>query len=124
MTGGPLSGAPSAIDRGDIVWVNFSPQKGHEQAGRRPALVISPAEYNRISNCILVCPITNNTAPWPWKVLLPEGGTVTGAVLVDQIKSIDAEARRVEPAGAKAGDDLMADILARLGTLTSGLANG
>lgn len=105
-------------ERGDLVWVDFNPRKGHEQAGRRPALVISPAAYNGVSNCVLVCPVTSNTDPWPWKVPLPEGGQVTGAVLVDQVKSIDASARRLAPAGQALDGDLMADILARLATLT------
>ena len=53
-----------SLERGQIVWVNFNPQKGHEQAGRRPALVISPSVYNAVSSCILVCPITTNITPW------------------------------------------------------------
>lgn len=106
------------LDRGDIVWVDFTPQKGHEQAGRRPALVISPAAYNAVSNCILVCPITSNDGPWPWKVPLPEGGAVAGAVLVDQIKSIDARARHVAPAGETVRSGMMDEVLARLATLT------
>ena len=114
-------------ERGQIVWVSFNPQigheqTGHEQAGRRPALVISPATYNGVSNCILVCPITSNTAPWPWKVMLPESGdiagVVTGAVLVDQVKSIDARARNVEPTGQAVDRAIMDDVLPRLATLT------
>lgn len=105
-------------DRGQIVWINFTPQKGHEQAGRRPALVISPAAYNGVSNCILVCPITSNIAPWPWKVMLPETGDATGAVLVDQVKSIDAKARNVEATGQTVDQTIMDDVLARLATLT------
>ena len=107
------------LERGQIVWVNFNPQKGHEQAGRRPALIISPSVYNEVSNCVLVCPITSNVAPWPWKVLLPEGEQVTGAVLVDQIKSIDAKARNIEIAGQSVADETMNEILARLATLIS-----
>lgn len=107
------------LERGQIVWVNFNPQKGHEQAGRRPALVISPSVYNEVSNCVLVCPITSNVAPWPWKVLLSEGENVTGAVLVDQIKSIDAKARNVEFAGQSVVEETMNEILARLATLTA-----
>lgn len=107
------------LERGQIVWVNFNPQKGHEQAGRRPALVISPSVYNEVSNCVLVCPITSNVAPWPWKVLLPEGESITGAVLVDQIKSIDAKARNIEIAGQSVADETMNEILARLATLIS-----
>lgn len=104
-------------DRGQIVWVNFNPQKGHEQAGRRPALVISPSIYNAVSNCVLVCPVTSNTDPWPWKVFLPVEAEITGAVLVDQIKSIDAKARQLEDSGQSIEVDLMNDILARLATL-------
>lgn len=106
------------IDRGEIVWVDFNPQRGHEQAGRRPALVISPAAYNGVSTCVLVCPITSNVGPWPWKVLLPEGNDVSGAVLVDQIKSIDAAARHVVPAGQTVPQAVMDDVLLRLATLT------
>ena len=108
-------------ERGQIVWVNFNPQKGHEQAGRRPALVVSPAAYNAVSNCVLVCPITSNDAPWPWKVMLPETdaeAAVTGAILVDQIKSIDAAARNIQPAGQRVSAGLLDEVLARLATLT------
>ena len=107
------------LERGQIVWVNFTPQKGHEQAGRRPAIVISPAAYNAVSNCILVCPITSNIAIWPWKVLLPGGEGVTGAVLVDQIKSIDAKAREVKSANQTAPAWVMDEILARLATISA-----
>ena len=107
------------LDRGDLVWLNFTPQRGHEQAGRRPALVISPAAYNGVSNCVLVCPVTTNTAPWPWKVLLPDGLSVSGAVLVDQVKSVDAAARQLLPSGDVVGDDTMAEVLARMQTLLS-----
>jgi mRNA interferase MazF len=105
-------------ERGQIVWVNFNPQKGHEQAGRRPALVISPSVYNAVSNCVILCPITSNTDPWPWKVMLPKGGDIAGAVLVDQIKSIDAKARNIEDSGQGIEADVMDEVLARLATLT------
>ena len=105
-------------DRGQIVWVNFNPQKGHEQAGRRPALVISPAAYNAGSNTVLVCPITTNIEPWPWKVLLPKRGDISGAVLVDQLKSIDAKARRIEDSGQSVEAELLDEVMARLATLT------
>ena len=108
-------------ERGQIVWVNFNPQKGHEQAGRRPALVVSPAAYNAISNCVLVCPITSNGAPWPWKVMMPEtedADTVGGAILVDQVKSIDAKARQIENSGQWVDSARMDEVLARLATLT------
>lgn len=107
------------LERGQIVWVNFNPQKGHEQAGRRPAVIVSPSVYNAVSSCVLVCPITSNTAPWPWKVMLPEGEETAGAVLVDQIKAIDAKARGIEKAGQLVPPDIMDDIIARLATLTA-----
>ena len=107
------------FDRGQIVWVNFNPQRGHEQAGRRPALVISPKAYNALSNCVLVCPITSNIASWSWKVMLPEGEEITGAVLVDQIQSIDAKARNLEDAGQSIDPQSLDEVLARLATLVA-----
>jgi len=107
-----------SFDRGDLIWLDFNPHKGHEQAGRRPALVLSPLEYNALSNCVLVCPITSNTAPWPWKVILPDGLPVSGAVLVDQVKSLDARARRFEAMGGVAPPDIIQEVIARLRTLT------
>lgn len=106
-----------SFDRGDVVWIDFNPQRGHEQAGRRPAVVISPAAYNRISNCMIVCPITSNRDPWPWKVPLPDDAGVAGAVLADQAKSIDAAARRAAPADATLPPAVMGEVLARLETL-------
>lgn len=106
-------------ERGQIVWIDFNPQKGHEQAGRRPALVISPAAYNDVSNCVLVCPITSNTAPWPWKVMLSDMPDISGAVLVDQIKAVDAKARHLEPTGKVVPKAVMAEVLARIATLIS-----
>jgi mRNA interferase MazF len=89
-----------AFDAGDIVWVEFGPPFGHEQAGRRPALVVSPRTYNERSSLILVCPITRNVAPWAFKVDIGDAGAIEGAVLVDQVRSIDYRARfarRAEP---------------------------
>ena len=82
-------------DRGALVWLNFTPQSGHEQAGHRPALVVSPRVYHRRSTLAVVCPITSNRRPWPWKVMLPDGLSLSGAVLVDQLRSIDREARNL-----------------------------
>ncbi|MEM6490694.1 MAG: type II toxin-antitoxin system PemK/MazF family toxin [Pseudomonadota bacterium] len=107
------------FDRGDLVWLDFNPESGHEQAGRRPALVVSPEAYNARSNCILICPISSNTDPWPWKTALPKGLPVVGAILVDQLTSLDVAARHVEPMAAAVSADVMADVLARLATLTA-----
>jgi mRNA interferase MazF len=86
-------------DAGDLVWVNFNPQAGHEHAGRRPALVLSPLSYHEKTALAVVCPITSNTSPYPFKVLLPEGLPIGGAVLADQVKSIDRTARQLKVAG-------------------------
>lgn len=107
-----------SFDRGDLVWVNFSPQKGSEQAGHRPAFVVSPRAYNERANCILACPVTSNLSPWPWKVQLAARTGITGAVLADQIRVLDVEARAIRPTGQRASDDEIAEVLARLSTLT------
>ena len=83
-------------DRGDIVWVDFDPQAGHEQAGRRPALIVSPQSYNQKVGLVLLCPITNQRKGYPFEVPLPKGLKVAGVVLADQVKSMDWHARRAE----------------------------
>ena len=80
-------------DTGDIVWLAFSPQAGHEQAGHRPALVLSPRSYNEKSSLALLCPITSRVKGYPFEVLLPAEGSITGVVLSDQIRSLDWRAR-------------------------------
>ena len=85
-----------APDRGDIVWIDFDPQAGHEQAGRRPALTVSPRSYNQKVGLVLVCPVTSQRKGYPFETLLPKGLKVEGVVLADQIKSMDWRARRVE----------------------------
>ncbi len=83
-------------ERGDVVWIHFNPQAGHEQAGRRPALVISPAGYNGRVGLALLCPITSQVKGYPFEVAVPEGLRVSGVVLSDQVKSLDWRARRVD----------------------------
>ncbi|MGA8988985.1 MAG: type II toxin-antitoxin system PemK/MazF family toxin [Rhodoplanes sp.] len=80
-------------DAGDIAWVEFEPVRGTEQGGRRPALVLTPQVYHLRSTRALVCPITSNVRPWPFKIMLPEGLKTTGAVLVDQLRAIDRSVR-------------------------------
>jgi mRNA interferase MazF len=75
--------------RGDIVWISLNPQAGHEQAGRRPALVISPVQYNKKVGLALLCPITSHVKGYPFEVLLPPSLPVNGAILSDQVKSLD-----------------------------------
>lgn len=76
-------------DRGDIIWLDFNPQAGREQANRRPALVLSPAEYNGKVRLALLCPITSKVKGYPFEVAIPEGLPVSGVVLADQVKSLD-----------------------------------
>ena len=80
--------------RGDVVWLTFTPQAGHEQAGHRPALTLSPELYNKKVGLALVCPITTQVKGYPFEVLIPEGLEVRGVVLADQVKSLDWKVRR------------------------------
>ena len=89
--------APAYVPRrGDVVWLTFNPQAGHEQAGRRPAVVLSPNAYNAKIGLALLCPITSQVKGYPFEVLLPPGLAVSGAILADQIKSLDWQARTAE----------------------------
>ena len=81
-------------DRGDVVWIDFDPQAGHEQAGRRPALVLSPRSYNRPAGLALLCPITTQTKGYPFEVAISTGLRVDGVVLTDQLKNMDWKQRR------------------------------
>jgi mRNA interferase MazF len=81
-------------ERGDAVWITVDPGAGHEQAGRRPAIVLSPAAYNGRIGLAILCPITNQTKGYPFEVALPDGLAVRGVVLSDQIKNLDWRARR------------------------------
>lgn len=85
--------------RGDLVWLDFTPQAGHEQAGRRPALILSPESYNRKTGLAIACPITSQAKGYPFEVALPDDGPVAGVVLSDHVRSIDWRARRAERAG-------------------------
>ena len=103
---------------GDIVWINLNPQVGHEQAGRRPALVLSPVSYNDKTGLAILCPITSMVKGYPFEVLLPVGLPVAGAILSDQVKSLDWRIRNAEllctlPAG------IIAEALLKLNTLLS-----
>ena len=103
-------------DSGDIIWLTFDPQAGHEQAGRRPALVLSPKIYNQKSGLALVCPVTNQAKGYPFEVIVPGGPGVTGVILADQVKSVDWKARRAEKVG-RATAELLNEVLARLAPL-------
>ena len=81
---------------GDLVWITLNPQAGHEQAGRRPAAVLSPQSYNRKTGLAILCPITSKVKNYPFEVLLPSGLPVIGAILSDQVKSLDWKVRNIE----------------------------
>jgi len=82
--------------RGDVVWISLNPQAGHEQAGRRPAVVLSPQNYNGKVGLAILCPITNQIKGYPFEVLIPSGLPISGAILSDQVKCLDWRARNAE----------------------------
>jgi len=104
--------APYVPDEADIVWMNFTPQSGHEPAGRRPAVVLSPKAYNSRAGLLVCVPVTNQVKGYPFEVVL-SGVGATGAALADQIKSLDWQARQVERKG-KATTAEMAEIRAKI----------
>lgn len=89
---------PYVPERGDIVWLSFDPQAGHEQAGHRPALVLSPQAYNGKTGLMLCCPMTTKIKGYPFEVVL--AGAVSSAALADQVKSLDWRARKAKKKGA------------------------
>ena len=97
----------------DLIWLDFSPQTGHEQKGRRPALVVSNDFFNQRTGLILVCPVTSARHDYPLHVPLDDTGGIKGYVMVEQVRSVDYEARHAVQAG-QAGADVMAEVLARL----------
>jgi mRNA interferase MazF len=86
-------------DAGDFVWLTFDPQAGREQAGRRPALVLSPKTYNAKSGLALVCPLTSQAKGYPFEVAVTAGHGASGVILADHVKSVDWKARRAEKLG-------------------------
>jgi mRNA interferase MazF len=102
--------------RGDLIWLDFTPQSGHEQAGRRPALVISADEYNRTVGLILACPVTSRVKGHPFEVLLPGDLTVGGVVLADQVRNLDWKSRHARFI-AKAPGSVLSETLGKLNTL-------
>ncbi|GIO13108.1 mRNA-degrading endonuclease [Cohnella xylanilytica] len=102
----------SVPSRGDLIWLDFDPQAGREQAGRRPAIVLSEANFNELTGFAVVCPIMNQAKDYAFEVALPEGLPFTGVVLTDQFKSLDVRTRKIKIAGSLPFDsDTMASIL-------------
>jgi mRNA interferase MazF len=100
-------------DRGDAVWLTFDPQSGHEQSGRRPAVVLSPRAYNSKTSLAIFCPVTSRVKGYPFEVLIPEGLPLEGAVLADQIRSLDWKARRASMI-CELSSDTIDEILGKL----------
>lgn len=105
-------------DRGDAIWITLNPQAGHEQAGRRPALVLSPVAYNQKVGLAVLCPITSQVKSYPFEVAIPGGLKISGVVLSDQVKSLDWVARRAELI-CKLPAATVDEVLQKLNTLLS-----
>lgn len=103
-------------ERGDVIWISLDPQTGHEQAGRRPALVVSPSAYNGKVGLAMLCPITTQVKGYPFEVVIPPGSKAVGAILSDQVKSLDWKVREAE-FFCKLPDAVTIDVLKKLGTL-------
>lgn len=103
-------------ERGDVFWLSLDPRLGHEQGGRRPVVILSPAFYNRRAGLLLACPITSRIKGYPFEVPLPEGLPVGGVVLADQVRSLDWHARPVDYL-CTLPHSVVEEVLARAGSL-------
>ncbi len=102
--------------RGDIVWLKFTPQAGREQAGRRPALVVSPRQYNQKVGLGLFCPVTSHIKGYPFEVKIPGNLMIKGVILSDQIKSLDWKIRKAKLI-CKLTNEVLEEVLAKTKTL-------
>ncbi len=107
---------PYVPKRGDAVWITLFPQAGHEQSGRRPAVVLSPEAYNAKVGLALFCPVTSQVKGYPWEVRIPDGLAISGVVLADQVKSLDWRSRSAVRICALP-ETAVGEILGKLGTL-------
>lgn len=114
-----VSSKPYVPRRGDVIWITLNPQAGHEQTGRRPAVVLSPEVYNSKVGLAILCPVTNQTKGYPFEVLIPRGLSITGAILADQVKNLDWRARSAELI-CSLPRRTVDEVLQKLGTLLSG----
>lgn len=103
-------------DAGDLVWLTFDPQAGHEQRGRRPALILSPRSYNAKARLAIACPVTSQVKGYPFEVALPVRRAIGGVVLADHVKNLDWQARRVEFA-ERAPSEVVTEVRERLRAL-------
>ena len=103
-------------DAGDVVWIDFTPQAGREQAGRRPAVVLSPRSYNERAGLAVMCPITSQSKGYPFEIVMPASSRVRGVILSDHIKSLDWRERKVEKTGRLA-ISILSEVLERVSSL-------
>jgi mRNA interferase MazF len=108
---------PYEPDAGDLIWMDFDPRTGREQAGRRPALVLSAREFHRASSFAIVCPITSKLRNFGSSVVLPTGLKVAGEVLTSHVRSIDILARPIRPVGGRVPVETLAEVRAKLAVL-------
>ena len=111
-----MSTKPGDPDAGDFIWIDLVPTRGHEQAGRRPALVLSPRAYNRKVDLCIACPVTNQAKGYPFEVQIPSGHAVSGVVLADQVRSL-SWAERNAAFVAQVPRDVLNDVRDKLATL-------
>ena len=104
-------------EAGDLIWTDFDPRTGREQGGRRPALVLSPVAFWRVSGFAIVCPITSRIRPFGTSVVLPDGLPLSGEILTSHVRSIDTLARPVIPVGAAVPASILEDVRAKLAAL-------
>jgi mRNA interferase MazF len=113
----PPAASSYVPDKGDIVWINFTPTSGHEQAGVRPALVLSPKAYNEKAGLMLCCPITSQKKGYPFEVEVNDDASgITGVALADHVKSLDWRQRNVVAKG-KVSASILTDVLTKIHTL-------
>lgn len=103
-------------DRGDVIWISLNPQAGHEQAGRRPVLVLSPVAYNGKVGLSIICPITNQQKGYPFEVEIPSQLAISGVILSDQVKSLDWQVRKAEFI-CKIPQKITSEVMKKLNTL-------
>lgn len=102
--------------RGDVVWLEFDPQAGHEQKGRRPAFVLSPEAYNAKTGLAIFCPVTTKTKGYPFEVPVPDGHKAKGVILSDHVKSFDWRARKASFC-CRLPDEVFEDVSGKLGAI-------
>lgn len=108
----------TAPGRGDLVFISFSPQSGHEQAGNRPAIVLSPKSFNQATGFAVFCPITSKQKGYPFEVKLPDDLLIHGVILTDQVKSLDWKSRNIKIVG-QAPNESVQDCLDLISTFLS-----